>query len=76
MAKVYNPALSEEPRNHVTKFIPQVPRESLLSWLENSGRLKASENDGYQDYKISEELDDFLEPEVYPSDDEDDPLED
>jgi Protein of unknown function (DUF3134) len=76
MAKVYNPALSEEPRDQAMKVIPPNQRESLLTWLESAGRLKASEHDGYQDYRMPEELDDFLEPEVYPSDEDEDPLED
>jgi hypothetical protein len=78
MIKVYNPALSEEPRNNALKLVPPVPQESLMKWLESTGRFKASEQDDTQHHSISsEELDDFLEPDVYPDDDDDDdPMED
>lgn len=76
MIKVYNPALSEEPRNLDLKLVPSVQQESLMKWLENTGRFKTSENDVVKDYPVSEELDDFLEPDVYPDDEDDDPMED
>jgi hypothetical protein len=75
MAICYNPSLSEEPRNHAVKVISSVARESLLSWLENAGRFQSSEDDDFQAHKIPEDLDDFLEAEVYLSDNDEDPLE-
>jgi hypothetical protein len=68
MATLYNPALFEEPRNQPMRVAPLLPRETLLSWLENAGRFHANDVDEFQDYKMTEELDDILEAEVYVSD--------
>jgi Protein of unknown function (DUF3134) len=68
----YNPSLSEEPRNQPIKVIPLISRESLLGWLERTGRLKTREMDDFQEYKTTDELDDFLEPEVYAAESEED----
>ncbi|MBL1179115.1 DUF3134 family protein [Pantanalinema sp. GBBB05] len=69
----YNPSLSEEPRNQRIKVVPPVARESLLSWLESSGRLHSSEeSDDLKDYKMAEDINDFLDPELYPLDEEED----
>jgi Protein of unknown function (DUF3134) len=76
MTLCYNPSLSEEPRNRPMTVVPLTPRESLLGWLESSGRFRASEmdEDAAQNPKISETLEDILEPEVYASDNEEDQL--
>lgn len=65
MSTLYNPALSEEPRNKPMKIVPPVLRETLLGWLESTGRLRNNETDEFQDHKLAEDLDDFLEPEIY-----------
>jgi Protein of unknown function (DUF3134) len=72
MAALYNPALSnpalsEEPRNQAMRVIPLPPRESLLGWLESSGRLRFNEESETEpeDLKLPETLDDILEPEIY-----------
>lgn len=65
MATSYNPALYEEPRNQPMQTVPPVPRESLLSWLENTGRFQSDEIVDLQEYKIPEDLDDILEPEIH-----------
>lgn len=71
----YNPSLSEEPRNQRIKVVPPTTRESLLSWLESSGRLHSSEDvDEIKDYRMAEDLNDFLEPEIYPLEDEEEEL--
>lgn len=70
---LYNPALTEEARNQSIKIIPPIPRESLLNWLERTGRLRSDESADFQDYKMPEELDDILETietEVFDSEDE------
>ncbi|MDX2216717.1 MAG: DUF3134 family protein [Oculatellaceae cyanobacterium bins.114] len=72
MATYYNPALSEEPRNQPMRLVPPIPKETLLNWLESSGRFRSSENDEFQEHKISEDLDDILEPELYVLETEDD----
>jgi Protein of unknown function (DUF3134) len=69
------PALYEEPRNQPVKIIPPIPRESLLSWLENTGRFLSSEVNDFQDQKISEDiLDDILEPDLYTQEEEEEQL--
>lgn len=71
MSTLYNPALSEEPRNQPMKILPPALRETLLGWLESTGRLQSSESDEIQDHEITEDLSDFLEPEIYLLEDED-----
>jgi len=76
MATYYNPALHEEPQNQPTKILPLVSRESLLSWLESTGRFRNSdlEIDEFQDHQILEDLDDILDPEIYVLENEEDQL--
>jgi hypothetical protein len=61
----HNPALYEEPRNQPVKVFPLLPSESLLNWLESSGRFHASEPDELPDHEIPEDLDDILGQEIY-----------
>ncbi|MBW4520100.1 MAG: DUF3134 domain-containing protein [Scytolyngbya sp. HA4215-MV1] len=70
----YNPALTEEPRNQPIKVVPLSPRESLLGWLERTGRLHSGETDELLDQKVSEDLDEFLEPDIAILEDEEEPL--
>ena len=72
MATHLNPALYEEPLKQPMKAVPPVPRESLFNWLERTGRFQSSEVDGFQDHKITEDLDDILEPEIYALENEED----
>lgn len=74
MTMRHNPALYEEPRNQPMKIVPLVPRESLLSWLESSGRFRSSEIDEFQDRKMLEDLDDILELEIYVPENEEEQL--
>jgi Protein of unknown function (DUF3134) len=75
-AKYYhNPALHEEPRNQPIKIPPLKSRESLLSWLESTGRFQVSEIIDLQDQKVPEDLDDILGSEIY-ADEEDDEQQD
>jgi hypothetical protein len=71
MTTPHNPALYEEPRNQSMKVIPPILRESLLTWLERTGRFLSSEIDEFQDHRMPEELDDILEAEGYMVDDDD-----
>lgn len=73
MAAYYNPALREEPRNQPIEVAPLVTQQSLLGWLESTGRLK-SYDDGSQSDKIPEDLDDILEPELHALESEEEPL--
>ncbi len=70
-----NPSLSIERINQPLKVVASLPRESLLSWLESSGRLRSSEFDEVQDHKISDDLDDILEPDNYASENEEEQTE-
>jgi hypothetical protein len=72
MNTFHNPALTEESRNQPLKIVPPIPRETLLHWLDRTGKLRASESDEFQEQKPSEDLDDFLDPAVYASESEDD----
>jgi Protein of unknown function (DUF3134) len=74
MATQYNPSLREEPQNQPTTIVPLIPRESLLSWLESSGRFRSSENDEFPDSEMPEDLDDFLEPENQIVEEEEEPI--
>ena len=66
-----HPALYEERRDQPMKVIPLSPTESLLGWLESSGRLQSNEINEFQANKITGELDEILDPELYSLDDED-----
>ncbi|MBD2345936.1 DUF3134 family protein [Anabaena subtropica] len=39
MIKLSNPALHEEPRHQLGAIIPLKQEESLLNWLQSTGRL-------------------------------------
>ncbi len=70
MTKYFNPALYEEPLNQPMQAVPPVLRESLFGWLERTGRFQSSEVDDFQDHAITEDLNDFLETEIYVLEDE------
>ena len=72
----HNPSLSEEPRNKPMTVVPLLPRESLLGWLESSGRFRASEADGSEPHeqKVPETLEDILEPDIYASEPEEEQI--
>jgi hypothetical protein len=52
------------------KIAPKIAQETLLGWLESAGRLKPYEMGEFQEHKTSEDLDDFLEPEIHSLEDE------
>lgn len=66
MVKLSNPALHEEPRHQPAAIIPLKQEESLLDWLQSSGRLvrHVSVENYYQDEEEDEEEEvvEFLEP--------------
>lgn len=73
MATIHpNPALYEEPLNRPMKGAPPALRESLFNWLERTGRFQSSEVDDYQEHKLTEDLDDILEPEIFVLENEED----
>jgi hypothetical protein len=72
MTTCYNPSLSEEAWNQPIRVIPPLSQETILGWLESIGRLKPHEADEFQDHKVPEDLDDFLDSEIQILDDDDD----
>jgi hypothetical protein len=70
MTTVQNPALHQESRDQPAKIPPQVHRETLLNWLNRTGRLKSDTPDDVQVTKPTEDLDEILDPEIYASDKE------
>lgn len=66
-----NPALSQESQKQPMKVVSTLPRESLISWLENTGRFRTGDSQDFPDNKLSEDLDEILEPETYALDHED-----
>ena len=75
MTPFHNPALRQESKSQSPKVLRYVPRETLLEWLERTGKLKSHEMNELQDRKtpedieISADLEDILEPEAYGLDD-------
>ena len=67
MATRYNPSLSQEPRNYSIPAIARKTEESILSWLERTGRLLPHEIDQSQDQKISEDWGDITDTARYNS---------
>lgn len=65
MAKLFQQALSEAPRHKPTPVIPLTQDESILSWLESSGRLVPYKASGYEYQEeiadIAEVVDDIYE---------------
>ncbi len=70
MTPCYNPSLREMPRSQSITAVPPIMQETLLDWLENSGRFLARDLDELQERKVVEELDDFLDPEIYAPEEE------
>ena len=67
MATRYNPSLSQEPRNYTIPAIARKTEESILGWLERTGRLFPNEIDKSQGKSISEDWDDITDTERYAS---------
>lgn len=76
MTTCYNPSLSEEPRNQPIKVTLPATQETLLSWLESSGRFHSNEVDDFQPHKVTEDLDDILEADGYVLEEEEEEEED
>jgi hypothetical protein len=61
----YNPSLRQEPRNQPIPIIPLRTTESLLVWLERTGRLKPREIDLSHEDEALEDIEYILDPEIY-----------
>jgi hypothetical protein len=70
MAMQCNPSVRQELRYQAIPVLPPSSRESLLHWLERTGRLKSRQADSHPDSQILEELEDIIDPETYPLDEE------
>ncbi len=77
MAMIKNNSMREEPRGQRAQVIPPRKDESLLEWLENSGRFITGEVAGYgfREEADSEELSEYMgaaEPFDFDAEDDDD----
>lgn len=77
MAVIKNNSMREEPRGQRAQVIPPRQDESLLEWLENSGRFISGEVPGYnfREEAESEELSEYMgaaEPFDFDAEDDDD----
>lgn len=61
----FNPSLSQEPRYQAIPVMQITSKETLLHWLERTGRLKLRQSDAHPDSHILEELDDIIDPDNY-----------
>jgi hypothetical protein len=68
MTPFYNPALRQEPKSQPLTGLTYVSRETLLEWLERTGKLKSDEVDESpkhqlpEDSETLEDLQENLEP--------------
>lgn len=66
MVTVYdNPALHEEPLNQKATAMPLRENESLLNWIEGSGRFKLYESGELISDKVVEDIEEILETSDY-----------
>lgn len=68
----HNPALHQEPLSQQARVIPPRERESLLNWLEASGRFELHNPELTSNDKVAEELEDIMETSSYALDKEED----
>jgi hypothetical protein len=61
----FNPSVSQEPRYQAIPVMQVASKETLLHWLERTGRLKLRQADAHPDSQILEELDDIIDPDNY-----------
>lgn len=76
MKEIYNPSMQEEPFNHPTRIIPLNQEETILSWLENAGRLLPQVADIDKDYDVMSDdfVDEIIEADSYQEESEDEEL--
>lgn len=56
MTPFHNPALRQEPKSNPLTVLTYVSRETLLEWLERTGKLKPNGVDEPSEQKLSEDL--------------------
>jgi hypothetical protein len=70
MTTKYNPSVHQEPRYQAIPVTPPSTQESLLNWLRRTGRLKPRQADAHPDSQILDELDEIIDPDNYPAEEE------
>ena len=58
-----HPALHQAPINEPALIIAPRESESVLKWIESSGRFKSHESDKYHQDKPTNEVEELLDPE-------------
>jgi hypothetical protein len=58
---ISNPALHQESLDQQARVIPPRERESLLHWLESTGRFESREPDPKSEEKVAEDLEDIID---------------
>jgi phosphopantothenoylcysteine synthetase/decarboxylase len=73
----YNPSLREEPRNQRASVLPQKQESSILTWLENTGRLLARDSSDFDYLDDEEEINELMagDDNSFDIDDDDDEVE-
>lgn len=69
-----NPALRQESRHQPMNVVPPIPRETLLDWLERTGRLRSQTIEDNEPNKVDVDIDSILDPEAYALDAEDEEM--
>jgi phosphopantothenoylcysteine synthetase/decarboxylase len=69
---VYNPSLRQEPRQAPAAIIPMEQNDSMLDWLENSGRLLARNPSDFDYVDDEEEINELMGSDDNSFDDDDD----
>ena len=72
----YNPSLHQSPRNQRATVSVRRQADSILDWLENSGRLLARDSNDYDYSDDEEEINELMagEDNSFDLDDDDDDL--
>jgi hypothetical protein len=70
MKKIYNPSMQEEPYNHPTQIIPSSQEETILGWLERTGRFLSPDLEN-EDEGTDDLVDEMIEVEAYQIDEYD-----
>jgi phosphopantothenoylcysteine synthetase/decarboxylase len=69
---VYNPSLRQEPREAPAAIIPMEHNDSILDWLENTGRLLARSSGDFDYVDDEEEINELMGSDDNSFDDDDD----
>jgi hypothetical protein len=70
MVQHYNPSLRQEPRYQAIPIIPSKSTETLLEWLQRTGRLEPREIDSSLKGEVLEDLENSIDRAIYASEEE------